>query len=197
MRLTKQRKVYGAVLGLALLALGVDRFIFSPGDPESPAAPPAAGNTPHAVKKFVASGDTAQAQEARLTGLAALAKRMRDMAEVERLDVGDTKDAFVPAAAWVGQMKTETASAAQIAAQPLDPAAAFREHHHLVAVLKSSHGGVAILDGKTVRIGQHVDAFSLVTVGDRTALFRAGNIDLTLELPADSQLEKDSITSVR
>ena len=197
MHLTKQRKVFGAVLVLALGALGADRFIFTPNEPEAPPAPAATTAAPHPIKKIVASGDTAQAQEARLAGLAALAKRMRDMAEVERLDVGDTKDAFVPAAAWVGQMKTDTASAAQAAAQPLDPASAFREHHHLVAVLKSSHGGVAILDGKTVRVGQRVDTFRLVSVGDRTALFHSANTDLTLELPADTQLEKDSITSVR
>ena len=195
MKLTKQRKVYGAVVSLALTALGLDRFVFPGGEAPVPAA--AAQVAPsQPTKKVTTVAAPAKTQEANLAGLAALAVRMRNVAEVERLDLADAKDSFRAPPAWAGEaLKARPAAAAATAAPPVDPAASFHDKHHLVAVLKSTRGGVAILDGKTVRIGKEVDGFRLTAVGDRTAIFMAGTTTITLELPAATQLDKESVTS--
>lgn len=196
MQLTKQRKVYGVVVSLALSALGVDRFWLGGSEPAASSAATQQVAAPQPAKKVVTAAAPAKPQETNLAGLAALAVRMRNVAEVERLDLADAKDAFRPPPAWAGEVKkAQPAAPAQAAEPPPDPATAFREKHHLIAVLKSTHGGVAILDGKTFRIGKEVDGFRLARVGDRTAVFQSGGTAVTLELPAGTQLDRDSVMS--
>lgn len=117
--LTKQRKVYIAILGCAGLALGIDRFVLDGGS--GPAKAGAAISTP--------AGETAQANlggatqptsakpvTARLTAMeapmAALARRM------ERLPLSDDAkaDAFTTPPSWPGAQPATSTSSASVSA---------------------------------------------------------------------------------
>ena len=200
--MTRERKIYGALLCLGLAALTADKLFFAPA--EAPAetasnlliAPaPAQRNVVIARNKPVVwAPAVAQPKEHNPIGLAALAARMHDMAEVERLDLADAKDAFQAPISWTGEQKPQTQPSLDPVSPLFDPAAAFRDKHHLIAVLKSSKGGMAILDGRSVRPGQSVDGFKLLRVGDRSAVFQSNGKSVELELPASVQLDPQSIT---
>jgi len=199
MKLTRERKIYGALLCLGVLALGIDKLFLSP--PEAPAQSAASllinnGSPKNAViahnKPVVSPAPAAQSGEKPLMGLGVLAARMRDMAEVERLDLADAKDVFRPPVAWVGT--TAAPQPVQPTVTTIGPADTFRERHHLIALLKSSKGGMAILDGRSVRPGQSVDGFKLVQVGENSATFEGSGTKIELQLPAAVQLDPQSIT---
>ena len=196
MKMTRQRKVYAAVLLLGVGALAADKIFFSP--PSTAAQDPSAmllASTPHSPAP--AAKHAVQPKEANLLGLGALADRMRKVAESERLDLGDSADVFRAPASWIQQKQSHEAS--QATTQP-DPGAIFRDRHHLAAVLRSTHGGIAVLDatsgskGRAIRIGQTLDGFKLIAVGERSATFASASGRVELELPADVGLDPQSIT---
>jgi hypothetical protein len=200
MNLTRERKIYGGLLCLGVLALGIDKMFLSPSEAPAQSAAgllitnAAPKNLVIAHNKPVVSPTPASAQpgEKPLMGLGALAARMRDMAEVERLDLTDAKDVFRPPVSWVGTIAPTQAIQATVTT--VGPAATFRDRHHLIAILKSSKGGMAILDGKSVRPGQTVDGFKLTQVGENSATFEGSGTKIELQLPAAVQLDPLSIT---
>lgn len=197
MKMTRERKIYGALLCLGLAALAADKLFFSPA--EAPAASlliQNSGPKPVVVahnKPVVTPAAEPQAKDQPLMGLGALADRMRGMAEAERLDLVDARDAFRPPVAWVGNIAIPTQTQ-QSGPGPGDAVSAFREKHHLIAVLKSSRGGMAILDGKSVRPGQTVDGFKLLRVGENSAVFESNGKSVEMQLPVNAQLDPQSIT---
>jgi hypothetical protein len=58
--------------------------------------------------------------------------------------------------------------------------------HKLQAVMKRTNGGIAIVDKKTVRVGQTFEGFRLVAVKDRSAIFRRGELRVELKLPEEA-----------
>ena len=198
MKMTRERKIYGALLCLGVAALAADKLFFSPA--EAPAASLLVQNNgprPAVVahnKPVVAPAAEPQPKDQPLMGLGALADRMRGMAEAERLDLADAKDAFRPPVAWVGNIAVPTQTQQQSGLGPGDAISAFREKHHLIAVLKSSKGGMAILDGKSVRPGQSVDGFKLLRVCENSAVFESNGKTVEMQLPVNAQLDPQSIT---
>ena len=183
MQMTRERKVYAAVLTLAVTALTADKLFFGP--PESQAAAPESllisHNTlvqPHGpVSARVAPA--AEPTDPGHAASAALVERLRHVKEVEGLDVEHCADLFRAPASWAQAPQVGSTAKAD-----------FLARHRLMAVLKSSHGGLAVLDGsdrKSVRVGQVIDGFRLTTVGERSATFESPGGKVELELPAAAQ----------
>lgn len=196
MKITRERKVYGALLCLGVLALGVDKFVLGPPDASAQsganlliASGPKSLVIAH--NKPVVTPPAQQPAEKPLMSLGALAARMRQAGEAQRLDPADARDAFRPPVAWVGSPVAQPVHKTVDAVTPGD---LFRQRHHLIALLKSSTGGIAILDGKSVRPGQAVDGFRLRHVGERSATFEFKGESVELQLPVDVQLDPQSIT---
>ena len=201
MKMTRERKIYGAMLCLGVAALAADKLFFAPTEaPAQSAANLLITNHPQhpAViahnKPVVMPQIEAPSKEPPLVGLKALADRMRAMAEVERLDLKDARDAFRPPVEWVGNIAAGTQAAQSSVVGGSDAIKTFQERHHLIAVLKSSKGGMAILDGKSVRPGQSVDGFKLVRVGENSAVFESSGKTVEMQLPVNAQLDPQSIT---
>lgn len=198
--MTRERKIYGALLCLGLAALGADKLWFTPADATAQSASNLLVTRPQHpaviahINPVVAPRSNGPSKDEPLVGLGALAERMHAMAEVERLDLADAKDVFRPPVEWVGNLAaTPQADHSTVVAGP-DPVASFRERHHLIAVLKSSKGGMAILDGKSVRPGQTVDGFKLVRIEENAAVFEANGRTVDMQLPLNAQLDPQSIT---
>ena len=66
-----------------------------------------------------------------------------------------------------------------------DAAREFLQRHRLTAVMRQTGGGVAIIDQKTVAVGQSLDGFRLVAVKERSAVLRRGQHRVELRLPED------------
>ena len=183
MQLTKQQKVVGVVLGLAVVACAVDRWVLGPDDAlavagDSGAAGPRSPRRPAARQPRPAVATAATAPEASLGSLAGLATRLRYIAKNEKLDPGATRDAFRPPAAWVGTSRAATPDEMALAARDF-------QNRRLTAVMRNSGRGLAIVDQKTVAVGQSLDGFTLVTVKERSAVFRRGSQRVELRLPDD------------
>jgi hypothetical protein len=192
MQLTKQQKIYAAVLGLAVSAFAFDRFVLGPGDdaPEEVAAAtaarrPAPRRTP-ARPAGVASVNAAAAQAA-AAGPAApgtaspstLSIRLEALAAAQKLKLDNVGDAFKPSTVWVGSPK-QVAPTVEV----VDAVAEFQKKK-LTAVVKQNSGGIAVIDKTYLSVGQSLDGFRLVAVKDRSAILRRGNQRVELRLRDD------------
>lgn len=198
MRLSKQHKMYGAVLGLALAALGADRLMSTP-TPAEPAeayavTKQAAPATAAPAKRTVAKA--ANAPAATVDDRRAISAKLDELAHGAGLPMGETRDAFVPPAAWVGSPVAVAAGAsdeerARLAAEEKVRSAArerarkFVADHRLSAVMDGTgRNAVAVVDGKPMRPGQTLDGFKLVSVSghESKAVFETGGGGETIEL---------------
>lgn len=178
MKMNRERKIYAGVLGLALVALTADKLFLSPG--ASQAASPAnllVSGAPHAAPRahvVLAAKPPPPVEASNPLSLAGLIQRMRQVRDQEQLDLENCPDVFHAPKSWTPQLVVQSTAKQQ-----------FLARHRLVAVLKSGHGGLAVLDGgdrKSVRPGQMVDGFRLVRLGEQTATFESkeGAVDLQI-----------------
>jgi hypothetical protein len=208
---TKSQKISGAVLGLAAVAFCVDRFVLGSGDKaaaaasneyavtrssssssSTPSVSPAAGPKKPAV---VAAPVAAKSQP--LT----LASRLSAMAETRGFAYETVGDAFRPSEAWLAANRPpEPAKPAAVATgrdntqgervvPKIDYGSIFRAKHTLTAVMTKQHGGMAIVDGKTCKIGQSLDGFRLTKLGINEATFVGSDAQVTLRLPEPTLAE--------
>ena len=190
MQLTKQQKVYGAVLSLALACFCVDRWVIVAGNdvaaPAARKAPTPARRLPARQSPSSAAANDGLAVKASAPSVAQLAGRLQDAARAQGrpLDLENVKDAFRPSAVFV------PVRSAVVVVQPQAPTrdevAEFIAAHKLQAVMKRTNGGVAIVGTKTIRVGQTFEGFRLVAVKDRSAVFRRGRLKAELKLPEEA-----------
>ena len=186
MQLTKQQKIVGAVLVLAVVAFGVDRWVIGTDDDlavSAPAGPRHSGAARRAIArpaKPVALASTT-APEASLGSIASLATRLTLVAKAEELKLDGMRDAFRPPAAWVGTTRVVTPDEMAVAARD------FQSRKLTAVIMRNSGRGVAIVDQRTVGVGQSLDGFVLVAVKERSAVFRRGGQRVELRLPEDAQ----------
>jgi hypothetical protein len=184
MHLTKQQKIVSAVLGLAVAAFSVDRWVIGTPDASNEVAISPTQRQTRAPRR-PAVRPAAQAAVAHAAGMEAsaglstLALRLEAVRQAHALDLQAIPDAFVPSSAWVGSQRT-----AVVEDRP-DAAKDFLNRHKLTAVMKQVGGGVAIIEGKTVAVGQSIAGFRLVVVKDRSAVLRRGNQRVELRLPEE------------
>jgi len=195
MHLTKQQKIYAAVLGLAVSAFAFDRFVLGPGDdaPEEVAAAPAGAARRPAARRAPArpagvasaraaaaraAGDTAPVPSA-TPPASTLSARLEALAAAQKLKLDNVGDAFKPSTVWVGSPK-QVAPTVEV----VDAVAEFQKKK-LTAVVKQNSGGIAVIDKTYLSVGQSLDGFRLVAVKDRSAILRRGNQRVELRLRDD------------
>src|SRR5262249_39681143 len=156
-------KVYFGLLALGLVALLLDRCVFTPASAEASdqasdllitKAPPTSKESPAPVQK---PSSTAPAGNPVGLKLSALSESMH-------LPQASVKDAFCPSQEWVN---AATPPPPPSPAKPVTPAPVlprFDQTHTLSGVMLSESSGAAMVDGKLVRIGQSIDGFKLVSV---------------------------------
>lgn len=185
MKVTKQQKIASGILAAAVLAFVVDRVAFSDG-PATASAVPAATVLTGTATPSVRSAAVSKGSDVTGVGLtAAMARRLSVVAGNEGIEQGSCADGFCPPAEWfapsadaagVGQRVRITTAA--------DRAAAFKATHKLTAVLRTDrrpNEGLAVIQGRPMRIGQTMDGFTLTSVHDRSAVL-ADSRGLTVEL---------------
>jgi hypothetical protein len=194
--LTRERKVYAAVLGLGALALVVDRAILAPADAAATPAVSADAAAPAAAPRAPAAPMPPRGES--------LASRLQRVG----WDVGPmprTADAFVADESW----RREPLLAPGVAPPGGELAASFREGHRLTTVMagrKRDDGSVAarpvavierVPGGEKVCIGEgdEIDGFRLVKIGERSVqLERAGTL-IDLALPEAIPTSRETLSS--
>jgi hypothetical protein len=111
------------------------------------------------------------------------------LAWLEKLaDPRPGRDVFVPSPAWLKAQKAKEEVAKekqQAEAQGPKPGSpeAFQTAHRLQATTVMEHGGLAVVDGECLSVGDAIDDFQLVRVTAGEAEFRRGRNRAILKLP--------------
>lgn len=183
----KKRKVYLALLGLAVVAFVLDRTVLD-ASTTAPATATAALRSRQAKKVQDAKkpGPAAEdAQQARTQSDPS--KRVSIGRQIARCcpaptDSGQSPcpDAFTASPLWVAveveQEQQEQVSQEKVALDNL------KSRYTLTAVI-SGKSGMAILGGKCVRVGQSIEGCTLVEVTGQRAIFQAGENRVELKVP--------------
>lgn len=175
MKLTVKHKVYGAVLVVGVIGVTVDRVFILPDEaaadwvsPQRDATvrPPAADAGPADIPATPIS-----------TTRAAIADRLEAVAAARGFDLDRVPNAFVAPKSWMVLETPDPRRAIRASAETFDLT------HVLTAVMAADDGGYAIIDGRTLFIGQELDGFELVTVSRRSAVLEADGVRVELMLP--------------
>jgi len=180
MRLTRERKIYATVLGLALAGLASDKLFLSPGESQAAPANLLVGSSHGAprARVVIAAKPPPPAEASNPLSLNGLIQRMRQVRDQEQLDLDNCPDLFHAPKSWAPQQVAQSSAKQQ-----------FLARHRLVAVIKSGHGGLAVLDGgdrKSIRRGQTVDGFRLVRLGEQAATFESKEGAVELQITPDA-----------
>lgn len=181
MKLSRERIVIGAVLGLGLAALIVDQALFKSGT--GPAEATAS------VPKVEVDSSSA-AKSPRLTGPVvgpqadhplSLADRFVQIADARGLDDRITRNAFMPARVGFDSGPIEAGKSSIVQVQSENDQ--FCKKYELMAVMMNRKNAYAIVNGKPIKVGQAISSgFKLIAVNERSAIFESGNGKVTLEL---------------
>ena len=171
MKMTKERKIYLAMLVIGLVALVLDRLTSSP---QNARAEDASSFVVERTDKSASSGGSTVATGAEHTAVGPdLSVRLRALGERMRLD-SHSRDLFRAPASWAPKTAVMPLATTAPVADPGSPAGEFERSHRLTAVLLSGRQRHAVVDGKMVRPGQAIDGFMLISVTHDTAVFRSG-----------------------
>ncbi len=188
---TKSQKIAAAVLGLAVVAFGVDRFVLGTGKPAT--AEPTEQVVVSRSPALAGQAGKPPVSSAATTTATTLASRLAAFAERRKFEHAGMSDAFCPSDAWVASSVPAPAVEAKVEADiapvalqapKVSPSELFLKRHTLTAVMKKHDGGMAIIDGKLYAQGQTVDGFKLSSVGLNEATFVGKNAKVTLKLAA-------------
>ena len=180
MKLTKQRKIYLAILALALVALAVDRLL-SPSGGTAPSEARASSDAPAAQRP----APEARKPEAKATAKDApsassvLADRLEEMRREKGLDLADAAavpDAFTAPKSWPAVSGAGQATPRQSLAEK------FAASHRLEAVMLGSESNYAVVNGRCLRVGETLDGFRLVAIGKQSATFDSEGLQVRLTL---------------
>lgn len=182
MMLTRRRKIMVLICVVALVALIGDRLqLASSGiGPVSAAASGLADE--YAVKIDLDGGSDRVLAKAPARPDSALANRLDKFTDRNALAAVSKRDAFRPSPAWLSEI-VGPPPVAPVAEDPAKSAAKdFAEEHTLNAVLLGPGGDSAIVDHRCLKIGEKLGDYRLLSVDDRSAVFRAGSVRVTLSL---------------
>jgi hypothetical protein len=211
---TKSQKISAAVLGLAVAAFGVDRWVLpAPADAAGAEDPSSLVVSRPANSSEPRVAHNAAYPPARAAQAVTLASRLASLAEARGFAFeGTTADAFQPSDAWLEAAElaknggvAKPAAPAKPAAAPVrkpavrkvDHAALFRASHALTAVMKKQDGGMAIVDGKLYEVGQTVAGFKLTRVGLADATFTGKGTKVTLRIAGVPEQPTDPYAEAR
>ncbi|MBC8108137.1 MAG: hypothetical protein H7Z14_16245 [Anaerolineae bacterium] len=178
MKLTRERKIVGAVLVIALGGLGFDQLSGTTSTADASLEDPstlllASASSSNKPARFSASGGEE----------ISLASRLAKLAEsTGTISPGAIRDVFRPADIWLPKTLGTIATATT--------ADKFATDHKLSTIsVNTSGGGVAIVDGKLLHVGAKIDGYKLVAVNQQTATFEShdgtrAQLKLTSEIAA-------------
>jgi len=181
MVLPGRQRVLLVVLGLSLTGLAADRLVFGTSriGPNQAAAAPADGVPVPLLQAQVAEKKTDRISE---SAPGTLVARLDCLRREQGLEPAACQDAFCPSPSWLADL------------QPQEPpgsdqqrAREFVQRRRLKAVLRSANGGAAIIDDQYLTVGQTLDGFQLLRVGDRSAVLVSDRAHVTLELDPQNQ----------
>ena len=167
MKITTKQKVYAALLSIGVLALGLDRGL---GGPSTADASPATAE--------LAASDGAPPLSSTSATTVSLVSQLQATSSGS-FDPRSAHDAFVPGKCWApAHTGAATVGQAQITASD------FKRDHRLWALMLSTQGGQAVINGQLVRVGQTVDGFKLVAIGPNRATLLNGDNRVELHMEA-------------
>ena len=182
MALTKKHKAYGAVVAVGALALLVDRVFLDSSQTSPEAATGEVLAAPTGEGPPAKSTQTIPVPPPSILGTdQSVAARLAALTGSKGLDPAGVRDAFCPAPAWIGAPEADVPVVESVESQ----AERFGRSHQLQAVMVGDLGSYAIIDGKCVFVGQTLDGFKLVSVGQASATLEAGGTRVTLKLKSD------------
>jgi hypothetical protein len=176
MKLKPKQKIYVSVLGVCAMALMFDKTILGPSD--ASAQPPAVPVVALAVDRSLdLQVDMTDGFDPDDSARANIANRLASVASRRGLGSDAVADAFRPAVSWYPEE--------QVVVRPMVDAGSagdrFRQAHQLNAVMAGSRS-FALVDGRTLLVGQKMDGFTLISVSETGAMFESdrGRVELTL-----------------
>ena len=180
MKLSRKQIVYGGLLAVAVVALGVDKIFFSAPSSAQGSLTPA---TPLAMPTESKPEPAAVAPPLPGPGEGLISDHLKTVPEV---DLTKTGDAFSPSKAWMLFVRPPLPPCRlrrhHWRLRSITPALDFIAAHKLTGVLESHNGGAAIVDGEMLLIGQTLDGFTLTAVQSTTARFTNGTIVVELTI---------------
>lgn len=182
MKLTRERKIYVGVLGVGLAVLGADRVM---GPPSSASASSSA-----AVGEEPAAAAVSPGVQAPSVATVALAERLEAMKgeHLGQAEVDGSSDAFRISPAWRAALSPEAtvsegdADGSGVATMPTSVALP-----KVTVVVQDQAGGMAVLDGEVLRVGQvSRSGITLVGVERRAVRVLIDGLERTIELAEPS-----------
>ncbi len=169
MSLKKRDKALLAVFLVGLVALVADRTILRPQG--GPGAASAAG--PGGTGLMATNVPIFQEQPP----VEGVAERLNKLGTDTEPDFEQLRNPFALPASW---FRTPDAAGQQVP----DAVADFMRTHRLTAVVVNGASSYAVFDDRFLVPGQAIDGFTLVSIGDRSALFESEGRQVVLELLA-------------
>jgi hypothetical protein len=196
LNLTRKHKAYFAVLGLALIGLGIDRFVLGYGASNpagataelppgsvavdrafAPASP--ASSTPPSAPSSSAAGRSAPPAP-----MVSVARRIEQAARTWTLPL-EHADGFAPTPGWLAAVRPPQPAAGT----PAPPSAdLFRDQvaaMKLSAIIGSRRAPatlMAVINDRSVRLGGQVEGFTLESIEDRHAVLVRDGLRFELRL---------------
>ncbi len=174
MELSRERKIFVMVAGVAAAAFVIDRGVL--GESQA-AAGPILADVP-----LLSAGTPGQAGE-QLGGIdqtgAEIARRIRALVVESGVEGDGSGDAFAIPAEWTAPPQPiPDADGASVQSTPVP-----RPTFQLSAAMPTKRGGIAVIDGRTYRTGERIGAYTLASVTDRAVTLDgpAGVISLEVE----------------
>src|SRR5256885_961384 len=176
MKWTKERKIYGGLLALGLVALVIDRCSGGPKEAAAQQEDAAALVAPNVAGKTAPSKNARTSEGAILARSdISLAERLRAATNGQLVSDKSVVDVFRPSRKWAGD-------AGGSEAHVLSDAERFRAAHRLTAVMMSGRSSRAIVDGTPLRLGESLDGFKLLSVDPAKAVLGRNGASVALAL---------------
>ncbi|UCD74308.1 MAG: hypothetical protein JSV91_11005 [Phycisphaerales bacterium] len=185
-KLSRERKVFIGILGVALIGLGADRMFFSSGLTGPAEASAAVGEFEVDASLEAPLGEVdpepVAIHESTESATEALAGRFKEYAQRGSSDITGLSNVFNPSDSWLGG--SDLPAGADRAASATDE---FGATHRLNAVMMSRSNPGAVVNKRLIAVGQEVDGFTLIEVNERSVVFEGEDERVVLELdpPAD------------
>lgn len=174
-KLSRERRVLLGLAGAGALALGVDRAFFKPSGASAEGIAPEASQPanvpphPHTALAEAVTSSKEDAEGSASEVRTPLAQRLRDAAANQGPLDHVVVDAFAEPKAQAAMDLPQRRKAEE-----------FVRTHRLTTVISSADGGVAMVNGKPVRVGQSLDGFTLVRIERLAAVFVGDGVELRL-----------------
>jgi hypothetical protein len=176
MKTTRERTVLIAVLSVAGLGLLVDRVVIG-SDVTGPAQSSAGVIDALDADAAVLPAPPQMPVVDKAPGVT-FAMRLRRIAQASAdTDPGQVRDAFTPGPGW---SSTASAKGGATDNQRRQAAEKFKSSHRLEAVLMTGNNHCAVIDGRTVYLGQTLDGYRLVAVHERSVVFQGDGVRVEL-----------------